>query len=112
MEKRPSVEKNVRNEQEVNRIINDAILEAVSVLGEEMSERDKEMLESVAQEKSPAPVARVTYLLQIQQAMGVSGELKNYINHILMTLRQQLTPEEQDKFKGWGAKQNLLNEIP
>jgi hypothetical protein len=106
-----SHENNIRNEQEVNSIINESILETVAVFNENMSDRDRQMLESVAREESPGPKARVMHLLQIQSAAGVSENLKDHINQILLTLRQQLTPKEQEKFRGWGAGQNMLNDI-
>lgn len=91
----------LRTEEQVNEIINTSISEVVDTFKDSMTPRDAEMLSSVIQEKGTNPVARVQYLLQIKSSVGVSESITEYVNHVLQTLRQELTPAEQKKFAGW-----------
>jgi arginine/ornithine N-succinyltransferase beta subunit len=116
MERTPNLPSNspegVRSEKEVTDIISSAIKEVIDTFQDNMSNRDREMLSSVLRDSFLPPVPRVTCLIQIQGAVGVTEDLKNYINQVLATLRQKLTPAEQLKFRGWGEGQNALNDIP
>ncbi len=102
---------NMRDEKEMNALIAGAVTELLEAFGEDLSVRDRGLLESVIIESDSNPIAKVQYLVGLREAVGVSERMPSYISQILQTLRQTFTKEEQERFKGWGKSQNLLNEI-
>lgn len=98
----------MRNEDEIKGLIDSAILEVVETFKDEISARDREMLQAVTKE-STDPFARVVYLAQIRGALGVSEKMTDYINQVLQTLRQELTEAEKLRFQGIGR--SILDEI-
>lgn len=97
------------SEAEVNALINNAILEVVETFKDEMTERDREMLISVTKENIN-PGGRIINLQQIPtMAVGVSENLRSYVNQALQTIREGLTEKEKERFQGWGKSQ--LDEV-
>ncbi len=84
----------VRSDDVLNKIINDAIKEVVDLFGDQMTERDGYMLSSVIGEQSTSPIARIIYLRQIKDSAGVSSELINYVNQALETIKQGFNQQE------------------
>jgi ribosomal protein L22 len=99
----------IRSEAEANEIINKAIREVADAFEGEMTARDREMLLAVASEKSTDPFGRVTYLLQIRTAAGVSEKLTGYINQALQTLRSEFNDSEKARFRPFGK--SILDDI-
>lgn len=111
MSEQAPINETIRDEETINDVINDAILEVVDLFANEMSERDKHILLGVTKEKSTPPIGRVMYLRQIVTSVGVSASLLTYINQVLQTLRQNLTPGEQNRFRGFDVQKNLLHDM-
>lgn len=104
-------QENIRSEEEVNAVINHAILEIVDIFAKELTERDKYMLISVTTE-STSPVDRISYLVSLPKtAVDISENMKGCINHILQTLRNQLTDSEKQKFRTWSEGGSLIDDI-
>lgn len=97
----------IRSDDELNKIISDAIEQVIELFGNEMSERDKSLLLTVKNEETTQPYGRIMYLHRIPQSSGTSEELFEYVNNIKLTLSQKFTEAEKQPLRTWSGG-NLL----
>lgn len=103
--------KNRRSEEQIKGLIDQAIEEVVVGFSGEMTDRDKDLLLSLAAERGTNSSGKIVALRQVVDGVGVSENIKDYVNQIFQTLRQQLTTEEQALYEGWSNGHHLLNDL-
>ncbi len=100
----------IRSNDVLNSIINEAIQEVCDSFNDDMSERDMYMLSAVMGEVNTSPDGRLIYLRQSRDMVGVSKNMKEYINQVLLTVKQKFNQAEIEKCRApFGG--SLLDEI-
>lgn len=94
----------------MNSLIALAIKEVAVAFDADLSDSDQIKLQMVVAERHTSPQGRVAYLRQLAKDEDASVLLKDAVNNVLLSLKQQLNQAETERLTG-GIQSGLLDEI-